>query len=325
MQKKSTYVIILILIVAGAALFFWPKAKEGVVSSPTPSLVACTMDAKLCPDGSAVGRIGPNCEFGQCPDSSVASGDVTLSVGQEGNVGGLTITLRSIVGDSRCPIDVNCIQAGSVNMNVTFTDEVNTQTKNISLNEAPYIFDKYQVSIASVLPDKESKKQILASQYRVTFHVVLKKVSALGEHCGGNLTTAALCATGLHCAAEPGSHLPFGDVGGICVKDIVLKEGVVNGTVTLSPICPVERIPQDPSCAPKPYQTTIKVSSVSDNTILKTIQSQSDGGFTFTLPYGKYTIQVSGGNVYPRCSPVSVEIKSATMSSISISCDTGIR
>jgi len=29
--------------------------------------VACTMDAKICPDGSAVGRIGPRCEFAPCP------------------------------------------------------------------------------------------------------------------------------------------------------------------------------------------------------------------------------------------------------------------
>lgn len=29
--------------------------------------VFCTMDAKECPDGSFVGRIGPNCEFAPCP------------------------------------------------------------------------------------------------------------------------------------------------------------------------------------------------------------------------------------------------------------------
>lgn len=28
----------------------------------------CTMEAKLCPDGSAVGRTGPNCEFAACPN-----------------------------------------------------------------------------------------------------------------------------------------------------------------------------------------------------------------------------------------------------------------
>lgn len=29
--------------------------------------VFCTMDAKLCPDGSYVSRQGPNCEFAPCP------------------------------------------------------------------------------------------------------------------------------------------------------------------------------------------------------------------------------------------------------------------
>jgi hypothetical protein len=29
--------------------------------------VFCTMDAKLCPDGSSVGRIPPSCEFAPCP------------------------------------------------------------------------------------------------------------------------------------------------------------------------------------------------------------------------------------------------------------------
>ncbi len=30
--------------------------------------VFCTADAKICPDGSAVGRVPPNCEFAPCPD-----------------------------------------------------------------------------------------------------------------------------------------------------------------------------------------------------------------------------------------------------------------
>lgn len=28
---------------------------------------ACTLEAKICPDGSSVGRTGPNCEFAPCP------------------------------------------------------------------------------------------------------------------------------------------------------------------------------------------------------------------------------------------------------------------
>ncbi|MBI2026168.1 MAG: hypothetical protein HYT06_02190 [Candidatus Levybacteria bacterium] len=39
-------------------------------TSPTPTKgekVACTQEAKLCPDGNYVGRVGPNCEFAPCP------------------------------------------------------------------------------------------------------------------------------------------------------------------------------------------------------------------------------------------------------------------
>ena len=33
--------------------------------------VACTEEAMLCPDGSSVGRTGPNCEFAPCPGEAV--------------------------------------------------------------------------------------------------------------------------------------------------------------------------------------------------------------------------------------------------------------
>jgi len=38
--------------------------------SASPELHACTDEAKICPDGSAVGRSGPNCAFGACPSRS---------------------------------------------------------------------------------------------------------------------------------------------------------------------------------------------------------------------------------------------------------------
>lgn len=40
-----------------------------------------------------------------------------------------------------------------------------------------------------------------------------------GAHCGGNILNPPTCATGYHCAPTPGSHLPFGDVGGTCVAN----------------------------------------------------------------------------------------------------------
>lgn len=32
--------------------------------------IFCTQDAKMCPDGSYVGRVGPNCEFAPCPGAA---------------------------------------------------------------------------------------------------------------------------------------------------------------------------------------------------------------------------------------------------------------
>lgn len=37
-------------------------SKENFVNKKT-----CTMEAKVCPDGTSVGRTGPNCEFASCP------------------------------------------------------------------------------------------------------------------------------------------------------------------------------------------------------------------------------------------------------------------
>lgn len=53
------------LIIAGIIVWSWVTV--GVHVSPGGGQVACTMEAKLCPDGSYVGRSGPLCEFSPCP------------------------------------------------------------------------------------------------------------------------------------------------------------------------------------------------------------------------------------------------------------------
>ncbi len=47
----------------------------------SPQTKACTAEAKICPDGSAVGRVLPDCKFAPCPscqcqDGYVLEGDV---------------------------------------------------------------------------------------------------------------------------------------------------------------------------------------------------------------------------------------------------------
>ncbi|MEY2665452.1 MAG: hypothetical protein RLZZ480_557 [Candidatus Parcubacteria bacterium] len=42
-----------------------PSSAPSTTASSTGTI--CTLDAKVCPDGTAVGRSGPNCEFAACP------------------------------------------------------------------------------------------------------------------------------------------------------------------------------------------------------------------------------------------------------------------
>lgn len=86
---KNTYitVITLVVLVLGAVFVFGTGKKA---EAPTPltqneeEKVACTMDAKMCPDGSYVGRTGPKCEFEACPKAK----DTTTSSVKEFTVVG---------------------------------------------------------------------------------------------------------------------------------------------------------------------------------------------------------------------------------------------
>jgi len=81
-SKKLLLILLALLVligIAGAGGYFFMnqnKTPEPIANvSPTPDpneQVACTMDALICPDGSAVGREGPNCEFAACPASGSA-------------------------------------------------------------------------------------------------------------------------------------------------------------------------------------------------------------------------------------------------------------
>ena len=43
------------------------QPKQKISPKQAPQAIACTQEAKACPDGSYVSRTGPNCEFSICP------------------------------------------------------------------------------------------------------------------------------------------------------------------------------------------------------------------------------------------------------------------
>ena len=60
---KNILIVVIGLALIGAVFVF---VKPMLSGSEGP--VACTQEAKQCPDGSYVGRTGPKCEFTACPD-----------------------------------------------------------------------------------------------------------------------------------------------------------------------------------------------------------------------------------------------------------------
>lgn len=66
-MKTLLVLIVLALVATGAFLYF-----NDDVPVQDDGIVACTLEAKLCPDGSYVGRGGPNCEFAPCPNSDTS-------------------------------------------------------------------------------------------------------------------------------------------------------------------------------------------------------------------------------------------------------------
>ena len=76
---NHTYVLILLLSVIGA-LYIYTQNKDKVSEE-----IACTMDAMICPNGSAVGRTGPNCAFAPCPTSPTVD-DIQVHIDSKANL-----------------------------------------------------------------------------------------------------------------------------------------------------------------------------------------------------------------------------------------------
>lgn len=104
------------------------------------------------------------------------------------------------------------------------------------------------------------------------------------------------------------------------------SQGTVKGSVVLGPVCPVERIPPDPNCAPRAYKTQITVSrNIETPEKFMTLATNASGTFSVSLPAGEYVLHPVGGSVYPRCEEKLVEVSAGATTDVVINCDTGIR
>ncbi len=104
---------------------------------------------------------------------------------------------------------------------------------------------------------------------------------------------------------------------------IAQAQSGVEGHVLLRPTCPVERMPPDPRCAPRPYRTTIDIHQSSAP--VETISTDADGYFSAILSPGTYELRAKGGAMLPRCNPQTVIVPTSGFAATDMWCDTGIR
>ena len=69
MPKAVIIIFIVVVCVVGGLLYIYNPDPVEYGEPKEEDRVICTMEAKLCPDGSYVGRGGPNCDFAPCPDT----------------------------------------------------------------------------------------------------------------------------------------------------------------------------------------------------------------------------------------------------------------
>ncbi|MBI4426780.1 MAG: hypothetical protein HY567_04335 [Candidatus Kerfeldbacteria bacterium] len=122
MKSGGFAVIPLLIIVAalaavvGLGLVVFNPGQKAPSLNGNGNAVACTQDAKLCPDGSYVGRVAPNCEFAECPtanatnDANAANGNANTAntdVTVNANIA-LNVNTNSSVGNKYCQRDEDC-------------------------------------------------------------------------------------------------------------------------------------------------------------------------------------------------------------------------
>ncbi|HEY4488937.1 MAG TPA: hypothetical protein VJA87_00410 [Candidatus Paceibacterota bacterium] len=103
---------------------------------------------------------------------------------------GLSIRVASILEDSRCPEDVQCIQAGTVRLSVRIRSAMGVSTNEFTLGTS-VTTEAEEITLSSVAPGKLAGQSVKDDDYRFTFEVKQRKLPNGQCFVGG--CSAQLC------------------------------------------------------------------------------------------------------------------------------------
>ena len=101
----------------------------------------------------------------------------------------------------------------------------------------------------------------------------------------------------------------------------------VSGHVVAGPTCPVERIPPDPACAPRPVaDATVRIIGTTTGAMVVEAVTDADGAYAVEVPPGSYRLEGGAGmpGIGPPA-PVPFTAVEGVPMTVDLPVDTGIR
>jgi hypothetical protein len=155
--------------------YYLEKNEQKTEGDQNTEPTACTMEAKVCPDGSSVGRAGPNCEFADCPLVDETAGWKTYS----GN--GFSFKYPSDYKSQEIPTDSPTGLSINLPRGNTIVHEINNAIININLPD-DCMFSSSALEDKNMLSFIETKKINGINFYH---YINYKSMSEyLGGYCG---------------------------------------------------------------------------------------------------------------------------------------------
>lgn len=162
-MKKNALIIVGIIILGIVGCYLIGKITNKNLSEKT--LIPISGTTELSGVATATTTTGVK-------NTSITTSNTYLKIGQRSLINGVSITPSKVTYDSRCPKDVTCVQAGTVELGVLLESGSLSQNVIIVLNKAT-VFAGKQIILTSVTPSKISTKTIKESDYR--FVITVKK------------------------------------------------------------------------------------------------------------------------------------------------------
>lgn len=100
----------------------------------------------------------------------VASAGSMPRIGETTSILGVSITPNQVLEDSRCPVDVTCIWAGTVRLSATVVSGLGKANQEFTLN-VPVTTEAEEITLVRVDPGTHSQSKIEASEYSFFFKV----------------------------------------------------------------------------------------------------------------------------------------------------------